>query len=143
MDRTDAFPAFRFNVQIDGLTEARFTECTLPSLEVEIEEQKEGGFNTGTHLLPGRVLKGTVTLKRGIAAASELLQWYSEVMEGQMSRARRQVSITLFDDKGEAVLRWNLTGAFPTKWSGPELDAGSATIAIESLELSYESVSVS
>jgi phage tail-like protein len=143
MERPDAHPAFRFAVQIDGLAEARFTECTLPALEVEVEEQKEGGFNAGTHLLPGRVRKGTLTLKRGVVSASDLLQWYADVMQGQLSKARRQVSITLLDDEGQPVLRWDFGGAYPNKWSGPELSAGSATIAVESIELSYESVRVS
>lgn len=143
MERPDAHPAFRFAVQIDGLAEAHFTECTLPALEVEVEEQKEGGFNAGTHLLPGRVRKGTLTLKRGLVTASDLLQWYADVMQGQLAKARRQVSITLLDSEGEPVLRWDFAGAFPSKWSGPELSAGSTTIAVESLELSYESVRVS
>ncbi len=143
MERPDAHPAFRFAVQIDGLGDARFTECTLPALEVEVEEQKEGGFNTGTHVLPGRVRKGSLILKRGLVNASDLLQWYSEVMQGQVGKARRQISITLLDSEGQPVMRWDFAGAYPNKWSGPELNAGSATIAIESLELSYESVSVS
>jgi hypothetical protein len=29
--RPEAYPAFRFAVQIDGITEAVFSECTLPS----------------------------------------------------------------------------------------------------------------
>jgi phage tail-like protein len=141
-ERPDAHAAFRFAVQIDGLAEARFTECTLPALEVEVEEQKEGGFNSGTHLLPGRVRKGTLTLKRGVATASDLLRWYAEVMQGELGKARRQVSVILLDSEGQPVMRWDFTGAYPNKWSGPELNAGSTTIAIESLELSYESVNV-
>lgn len=142
-DRADPYASFRFAVQIDGLTEARFTECTLPSLEVEIEEQKEGGYNAGTHVLPGRVRRGTLVLRRGIVSSSELLQWYSDIMQGQLGRARRQVSITLLDSQGQPVMRWDFQGAFPCKWTGPELNTASASIAIESLELAYESVLVS
>jgi phage tail-like protein len=141
--RPEAHPAFRFVVQIDGIAEAVFTECTLPSLEVEVEEHKEGGFNTGTHLLPGRVTKGTVELKRGLTSSSALLAWYAAVMEGQIATARRQVSVMLYDSQGEPVLRWDFSGAYPHKWSGPTLNAGSNEIAIESLTLSFESVTVS
>ena len=63
MERPDAHPAYRFSVQIDGLPGATFTECTLPALAVEIQEQKEGGYNVGSHPLPGRVRRGTLTLK--------------------------------------------------------------------------------
>jgi phage tail-like protein len=141
--RVEAHPAFRFVVQIDGNPEAVFTECTLPSLEVEVEEHKEGGYNTGTHLLPGRVRKGTITLKRGLTSSSALLAWYRAVMEGQVGASRRQVSVVLYDSQGEAIMRWDFDGAYPHKWSGPSLSAGSSEVAIETLELSFESVEVS
>lgn len=141
--RPEAHPAFRFAVQIDGVTEAFFTECTLPALEVEVEEQKEGGFNDGTHLLPGRVKQGTVTLKRGLTSTSALLGWYTAVMQGQVGESRRQVSIVLYDSLGDQVMRWDFTGAYPRKWSGPTLDSASTSVAVESLELAFESVVVS
>ena len=143
MERPDAHPAYRFSVQIDGLPGATFTECTLPALEVEIQEQKEGGYNVGSHPLPGRVRRGTLTLKRGVATGSDLMAWYNQVIQGQLMAARKQVSVTLLDDAGEPVIRWDFHMAFPTKWSGPELSAGSSAIAIESLELAYEMVTVS
>jgi phage tail-like protein len=143
MELPDAHPAFRFTVQIDGLPGATFTECTLPALEVEIEEQKEGGYNLGTHPLPGRVRRGTLTLKRGVASGSDLMTWYTQVIQGQLIAARKEVSVTLLDGAGEPVIRYDFHMAFPTKWSGPELSAGSSAIAIESLELAYEMVTVS
>jgi phage tail-like protein len=139
----EAYPAFRFAVQIEGVTEAVFTECTLPSLEVDVHEQLEGGFNDGTLLLPGRVTKGTVALKRGVARQSALLRWYSEVMQGQIAKSRRQVSVLLLDALGETVLRWDFSGAYPTKWSGPTLNSSSKELAVETLELTFENVTVS
>lgn len=140
--RAEAFAAFRFVVQIDGVAEAYFTECTLPNLEVEVEEEKEGGFNQGVHLLPGRVKRGSLTLKRGLAQSSALLSWYLEVMQGQVSKAKRQVSVMLYDSLGQPIVRWDLTGAFPSKWSGPALGTAKSEIAIETLELVFESVIV-
>jgi phage tail-like protein len=141
--QVEAYPAYRFAVQIEGITEAVFTECTLPALEVEVLEQREGGFNDGAHLLPGRVKKGTVALKRGIASASALMAWYSAVMQGQIIKSRRQVSVLLLDSLGETVMRWDFGGAYPVKWSGPALNAASKELAIETLELAFESVAVS
>jgi phage tail-like protein len=141
--RVEAYPAFRFVVQIEGITEAHFTECALPALEVEVEEQKEGGFNDGTHLLPGRVRRGTVTLKRGLASSSGLLKWYRDVLQGKVQDSQRNVSVILYDSVGAQVMRWDFGKAYPHKWSGPTLDASSSTVSIETLELSYESVAVS
>ena len=143
VSRLDPYASFRFVVEIEGVSQATFTQCTLPTLEVEVEEQKEGGFNTGTHLLPGRVRKGTITLKRGLVTSSELLQWYADVMQGNLDKARRSVSVVLYDAIGDEVMRWDFTGVFPHKWSGPTLNAASNEVAIETLELSFESVSVS
>lgn len=139
----EAYPAHRFVVQIDGLSEAVFTECALPTLEVEVLEQKEGGFNDGTHLLPGRVKKGAITLKRGIVSSGALVGWYTEVMQGKVDDARRQVSVIMLDSEGEPVVRWDFAKAYPTKWSGPSFNAGGKEIAVETLELAFESVVVS
>jgi phage tail-like protein len=137
-----AHPAFRFVVQIDGIESATFTQCTLPSLEIEVEERKEGGFNDGTHILPTRVKKGTITLKRGMLSGTELLAWYLAVMSGQIAKSRRQVSIIMLDSQGEEIMRWDFAGVYPVKWTGPELDAASNKVAIEALELAYESLTV-
>ncbi|MBC7315126.1 MAG: phage tail protein, partial [Chloroflexi bacterium] len=121
---------------------AYFTECTLPTLEVEVEEEMEGGYNTGTHLLPGRVRRGSLTLKRGLARSSALLAWYLSVMQGQITKAQRQVSVILLDENGAPILRWDLQNAYPTKWTGPTLNTSRSDAAIETLELAFESVVV-
>ncbi|MCE5257919.1 MAG: phage tail protein [Chloroflexi bacterium] len=141
-ERVEMHGAFSFVVQIDGIDNASFSECTLPTLEVEIEEEKEGGFNDGTHLLPGRVRRGTMTLKRGITTDSALLKWYLDVLQGQLSNALRQVSVIMFDAEQHPVLRWDFKGAFPQKWTGPSLNTSNSALAIESLELAYESLTV-
>ena len=140
--RTELHAAFRFAVQIDGITEAVFTECTLPSLEVEVHQQMEGGLNNAVHQLPGRVRAGKITLKRGIATSSDLLGWYVDVAQGKISDSQRKVSVVMYDSLSEEVLRWNFEDVFPSKWTGPSFTSGSDQIAIETLELSYQSLDV-
>lgn len=140
--RTDVLAAFRFVVQIDGINQATFTECTLPTLEIEVHQQAEGGLNHAIHQLPGRVKAGKITLKRGITASSELLQWYMDVAQGQIQDCQRDVSVILYNSQSQEVLRWNLEKAFPTKWSGPSFASGNSQAAIETLELAYHSLSV-
>ncbi|NLV74447.1 MAG: phage tail protein [Chloroflexi bacterium] len=141
-NRVETHAAHQFVVQIDGISSAAFTECTLPSLEVEVEEEKEGGYNEGVHLLPGRVLRGTLTLKRGISTDQALIKWYNEVLQGQLGKALRQVSVILYSLEGQPVARWDFKNAYPTKWSSPTLKTGESELALESLELAYESVAV-
>jgi phage tail-like protein len=140
--RAEVHAAFRFAVEIQGVTEASFTECTLPTLEVEVEEEKEGGFNDGTHILPSRVTRGTLVLKRGLVSSSALLRWYTDVLQGRLQESRRQVSIILYDSRETQVARWDLSGAYPYRWSGPQLQADSNQVAVETLELYFERVTV-
>ena len=143
--RPEVHASFRFTVEFNGAAQGYFTECTLPTLEVEVEEQKEGGYNTGTHLLPGRVKRGTVTLKHGLTSSSELLRWYMKVLEGKsdVKFDRKKVSIIHHDCLGKPVMRWDFENAFPIKWSGPALDSSASRIAIETLELAFQWVMVS
>lgn len=135
--RVEAHSGFRFTVKIDGIDEAVFNECTLPALEVDVLEQKEGGYNNGVHLLPGRVKAGRITLKRGVAQSSALLNWYRDVLNGDVSGALRPVSIVMYDSTLAEVMRLNFERAYPVKWSGPSFKTSENTVAVETLELAF------
>jgi len=47
-------------------------------------------------------------------------------------------AIVLHDASGQPVFTWTLNGVLPAKWSGPSLDAGTAQVATETLELVHE-----
>jgi len=140
--RIETHVTFRYAVEIDGINEAVFNECTLPPLEVEVHDQKEGGYNTGVHQLPGRVRPGKVTLKKGIAGSMELLRWYRDVVNGKISDSERSMSIVMYDSTHEEVMRLNFERAYPVKWSGPSLNMGENNVAIESLELAFAMVTL-
>jgi phage tail-like protein len=50
---------------------------------------------------------------------------------------RRNVSIILLNSAGQDQRRWEFQDAYPVRWSGPDLRAGSAEVAIETLELAH------
>ena len=76
--RIEVSPTFRFVVDVAGDRQAVFTECTLPVIEWEVEEVKEGGVNTYVQQLPGRRKPARISLKNGVGK-SELLKWYFEI----------------------------------------------------------------
>lgn len=123
--------AFRYLVEIDGTRMAAFTECTLPSIEWEIEEVKEGGLNTYVHQLPGRRKGARLTLKHGIAKGV-LLDWYLKTLSEQFETKR--ITITLLNSTNDSVASWVMNDAFPSKWTGPQLKSDANTIAIQSIE---------
>lgn len=125
----------RFVVEIDGQRMAAFSECTLPTLEFETEERKEGGLNDYVHVLPSRRKSGRVTLKRGLTASTELLDWYNSLLSGQVNDATRTLAIIMFDSMGNELARWDFMEAIPVKWTGPQLKSDQGAVAIETLEL--------
>ncbi len=133
-------PSFRFLVAVDKVPVAAFTECSLPTLELEVEEVKEGGLNTYVHQLPGRRKSSRVTLKKGVGSTAFLIPWYSKAFEESFSR--RQVTITLLNALFTPVLVWFIEDAYPIKWTGPDLKSDNNTIAIHSLELACGRITV-
>lgn len=133
-------PAFRFIVEIGGATLGAFTECTVPAIEWEIEQVKEGGLNTFTHQLPGRRKGGKITLKNGVGS-SILFDWYQKTMSETFER--KKITVSLLDSKLETVMSWDLEGAYPSKWTGPQLKSDSNSVAVQSLEFVCGEVTVS
>ncbi len=138
--KVEVHAAFRFAVQFGESEVATFTECTLPTLEVDVLEQKEGGYNTGVHLIPGPVKAGRITLKSGATQSSQLLAWYRDVAAGKA--AQRNVSVVMYDSEQKEVMRLNFVRAYPARWSGPSFKTADSSIAIETLELAFAEVEV-
>jgi phage tail-like protein len=129
---------FRFLVKVDGIFTASFNECKLPSLSVKTLDIEEGGQNSYVHRLPVRVSASTLTLKRGIARDGVLLEWYMQVLTGNMAAAPRSLIVVILDSYVIPISIWMFTDAYPIKWSGPTLNAGDKAVAIEEIELAHK-----
>jgi phage tail-like protein len=137
--RIDPFRNFNFLVEIDGITQANFIECTGLDAATEVIETREGGNNTTVYKLPGKTTYTDITLKSGVTASRELWLWRQGVIEGNVSR--RNGSIVLFDlANSNEVARWHFVNAWPSKWDGPMLNAKGNDIAIETLVLAHEGI---
>jgi T4-like virus tail tube protein gp19 len=79
----------------------------------------------------------TVVLRRALTRSTELYDWRRHIVDGKDDR--RDVTIRqLSTPGGTTVNAWRLVRAWPCRWSGPTLDALSADIATEELELAFE-----
>lgn len=136
-DKSALYGVHRFLVEIDGLTEATFSECSGLQAETEIFEWEEGGLNAFRHRLPGRTKYGNLVLKRGIATP-KLWEWYHDVIEGNV--LRRSVGLVLYGYAGSADIRWTVDHALPVKWVGPTLKSGATEAAVETLELAHHGI---
>ena len=135
MPRHDPFAHFNFLVDFGGEPQAGFSEVSGLASEVEVMTYREGG-DARVRKLPGLAKFPNVILKRGFTANRDLWDWHRTALDGAVQR--RNVRITLLDSSRQPVARWTLTDAWPAKWQGPDLDARSSGITIESIELVHE-----
>jgi phage tail-like protein len=138
----ETFDTFRFSVVIDNIHYATFEEFAMPSFQVETMEIKEGGQNTYSHKLPVRVTVGNATLRHGVTHDKKLLNWYLEIVKGNIKDARRKVTVVMYDTTHKPVITWGFRDAFPVKWSGPRFKADDHSVAIEEIEFVHHGFEV-
>jgi len=134
--RVDPYRGFNFLVEIDGITQAGFQEVSGLDSSTPSLDYREGTDPNHQRKLPGLNTFSAITLKRGITDSDELWKWRQTVVDGKPQR--KNGSIVLLDDTGAEKLRWNFSEAWPSKWTGPGLNAGSAAVAVETLEITHE-----
>jgi phage tail-like protein len=136
----DPVAELRFKVELQpDLSIGRFTECTGLSVEVETKEYMEGGSNDFVHKLPTRVKYPNLVLKRGVTHEEALLQWF---FESRFTPKRRDMTISLLGPGTKLVRTWVFMNAYPVKWTGPNLNANSNSVASESLEIVHNGLRV-
>ena len=55
-----------------------------------------------------------------------------------MKDARRHGSVIMYDRNYEEVARWNFENGWPSKITGPALNAGSNDIGVEEITIAHE-----
>lgn len=139
----DAAIGYSFVVEIAGIAEARFTDCSGLEASIEVFEYKEGGQNSFTHKLPGRRTYSNVTLKQGLGMSRALWNWIDGVVTKKDKAAQRKnISIILYNAAAIEIYRWNLIGAYPVKWSGPTFGTQESSTIFESVEIAFQEFTV-
>jgi phage tail-like protein len=136
MARKDPYKNYRFLVEIDGIVQAGFAECSGFGSEVQVVEYREGGDPTTARKLPGMAKYPDITLKWGLTDSRELYDWHLTAVNGQLER--KNGSVVVLDDTGQEQARWNFFSAWPSKYTGPSLNAKGNDIAIDSLTVCCE-----
>jgi phage tail-like protein len=134
--RKDPYRVYNFVVEIDGIARAAFRECTGLDTSNDPIDYREGTDGRGVRKLPGLTRSANVTLRWGTTDDTELWNWRQTVMDGVVER--KNGSIILLDDTGAEKIRWNFHDGWPTKWTGPSLNATGNEVAIETLEIVHE-----
>lgn len=120
-------PAFSFRVRF-GRKQIAFAR--LSGIEAAIDPA-ESVVRHGPVLLSRGIFRGDFTLWR----------WFEAAVADP--EKRETVTVDLLDAEGKPMRRWTLRGARPVRIFGPDLDALANEAAIETIEIAYESISVS
>ena len=140
MPEQDPLVSSWFGVEFQGQVVGAFRECTGLGSENEIVEYKASG-QKGEFVIkkvPGRLKWTNITLKRGVTDSMDAWKWRKLVEQGKISDARKNGTITMYNQQGDAIAKWNFTNAWPSKLNGPSANAGNNEVAIEELELTHE-----
>ena len=144
--RPDPYLAFNFEVIITGISDdgksakASFMEVTGLEVEIAAIEYRTGSEDISVRKLPGLKKFSNIVLKRGVIGDLTFWNWLAQAMNGQVQRANG--SIILLDESRQEVMRWNFRRGWPCKYSGPSLNAKANDIAIESLEICHEGLTL-
>ena len=139
------FTAFNFSIEInrgtDGspLVNAAFSECDGLEMSMEVKTIREGGANDRQIRLNGPVNYGQLTLKRGMTENFELWTWFHDSVNEPRLRAEADVVLLAADGATERA-RFRLDRCVPVKMKAPALNAKDGQIAIEELQIAYETM---
>lgn len=138
------FMAFNFAVEIhragqgDPLVAAAFADCDGLEMTMEVKTIREGGAPGRAIRVNGNVAYANLTLKRGMTADFALWKWFDDSIADP--RLRADAEVVLLGPDGSERARFQLSRCVPIKMKAPTLSAASGGIAIEELQLAYETM---
>ncbi|MGH9244064.1 MAG: phage tail protein [Acidimicrobiales bacterium] len=139
--QNDALTAARFSLSIDGVEIAQFSELAGITSEVEpVELMETSGDKFFLKKLPGKRKPPTVTLKRGKNKDMGIFTWHQSVVEGQIAAARKSCTLTMYSTSGDAVAKYYLESAWPSKLEISALKAGASEVLYETCTLTCEDI---
>jgi len=135
-------PKFYFSVKLGDLPDVTFQEVDGLDSETQIIEYRHGNSPVFYPIkMPGLGRVGNVTMRKGIFVNdNNFWSWYSSI---KMNTIKRQtVVINLLDENGAPKRTWTLNNAWPTKITGTDMKSEGNEVAVESIEIAYETLDV-
>lgn len=152
---TLTIPLTKMNFVVEaGDATAAFSEVSGVEASVDVIEFRQGNSNSLSPVkVPGLVKHGNVTLKYGYTLNNTFLKWAAAcVSETRSGDNIRDVKIELIDISGAAPTEvktkaegqnvWVLKNAWVTKYSAADLNATANEVALESVEIAYEELTI-
>lgn len=134
-------PKFHFQVKWDSNVMS-FQEVSGLEMEAQMIEYRAGDSKQhSTIKMPGIKKFGNVTMKKGVFKGdNEFWKWFEQ---NKMNTVKRiPVTISLLDQEGNATMVWTLVNAWPTKITGTDLKSDGNEVAVESIEIAHEGLTI-
>lgn len=142
-------PKFHFQVEWGEGFRIGFTEVSGLDFETEVIEYRSGEskkYNKTKQ--PGLTKFSNITLKRGTFEGDfdYFKEWKKTYFfqEGNKtgSKYRRPITIKLLNENHEPIITWKLENAWPSKVQSTDLKADGNEVAIETMELVHEGLTI-
>ncbi len=137
-------PVYNYKVDIsDGSSTSTvaFSEVSGLNMPYETSTYKESktsepGAGPNIMYMIAQPQPVNITLKKGYVKANSINVLYAWLNTKQLNGLdKRDISVKLCDENGNPIVTWKVLNAFPTKLDAPTFDASSNDVAIESMEL--------
>ncbi len=140
-DKVWPLPKFYFQVKIAD-QEVAFAEVSGLDIEAQVIEYRHGNSKEfSTIKMPGIKKSGNVTLKKGVFKGDNAFwDWFSKIKMNTIER--KEVVISLLDEGGAPTMVWTLKNAWPTKITGTDLKSDGNEVAVETLEVAHEGITI-
>ena len=134
-------PKFYFQVKWDSTTMS-FQEVSGLDMEAQPIEYRHGDSQDfSTIKMPGIKKTGNVTMKKGVFKSdNKFWDWFNQIKMNTIKRV--PVTISLLDESGAVTMVWTLRNAWPTKITGTDLKADGNEVAVETIEIAHEGLTV-
>ncbi|QZE14378.1 phage tail protein [Halosquirtibacter laminarini] len=134
-------PKFHFQVKWDSEVMS-FQEVSGLDIESQPIEYRSGDSPVfSTVKMPGIQKSGNVTMKKGVFKGdNKFWDWYNQIKMNTVKRI--PVTISLLDESGAPTMVWTLANAWPTKISATDLKSDGNEVAIETIEIVHEGITI-
>ena len=134
-------PAFHYQVEWGG-EKMSFSEVSGLTIEIQMIEYRDGDSKQYEAIkMPGIPKYGNLTMKKGIVAAdNKFFDWLNTTALNTVER--KDIIISLLNEAHEPVMTWKALNAFPVKVEGPGLKSTGNEVAIESIEVAHEKLTI-
>lgn len=142
LNKIEPLPKIYFSVTLSENNTVSFQEVGgLEGVAEAIEYRHDSSPISNPIKMPGIEGAGNVTVRKGIFVNdSSFWDWYDEIK--MKTIARRTIVISLLDEEGNVKITWTLNNAWPTNITGTDLESEGNEVAVESVEIAYETLIV-